>query len=146
MKLVKCRKCGTAVMTDDTLLETMVDEMNECNRLSRTTKDPSKRNSYLQQASQLKKMVTQIQHRTTEMETRKYSNLTTLARLKAFVVENNLMTWDQINEIEDKAIAESKLKDKKDSEDLEKIYGSYRNSMVNRTNKDTTARQAFKNI
>lgn len=145
MKLVKCRKCGTAVMTDDSLLENMVEEMNECNRKA-IRSDSAERHMYVQQASQLKKMIVQIQHRTTEMETRKNSNVTFLANLKTHVVQNGLMTWEQLDEIEDKARKDAALKDKKDSEAIEEIYGSYRNSMINRTNKDNTAKQAFKNI
>lgn len=146
MKLVKCRKCGTAIMTDDSLLENMVEEMNECNRLSRKAKTVQQRNAYLQQASQLKKMITQIQHRTTEMETRSRSGRILIGKLKQYVLENNLMTTDQIEKFEKDAALEVAIGNKKDGEVIESVYGSYHNSMANRTNKDTTARTALKGM
>lgn len=146
MRLIRCRKCGTTVTTDESLLENMIEQMNDCNENARNHKDRSARNSYIQQASQISKFISQIQHRTTELERRKIIKEYKLSGLSRYLKENNIMTQEEINEIYDIEEKKALIKNKNDEDDIKKLFGSYRNSMVNRTNRDSTANIAINNM
>ncbi len=144
MRLIKCRKCGTSVATDNTVLESLIGQMNSCSSAARKCK-PSQRNSYAQQAAQLGKLITQIQHRETMLEQRRSESLN-LKMLKGYLIENKLMSYEQLDEVERKANLENQKKIEQDEKAIQKLYGEAQNVTINRSNKDDTANNAFKRV
>ena len=143
MKLVKCRKCGTAVMTDDTLLESMIGTMNELNKLA--IKDKSNRPAYQQQVKQLTKMINQVMHRTSAIEMRKCLQSEKLSVLIHYLFENNLITMEKLDEIEIIAKERVKKKNAEDEAAIEALYGAYKSDFTfNKTKSDPTANRAIR--
>ena len=142
MKLIRCKKCGTVVSSSDTYLEQMILAMNECNRKA-LTGPKYDRNSYVQQAIQIRKMITHVQHLTYTMEERKATVLSELSEIVHYLRVNNLITDEKLNELRDIARHRAALKNKQEEEAIDKLYGNFENLFVNRTRSDTTANKAI---
>lgn len=146
MRLVKCKKCGTPIMMDSYIVEQMFIAMQECNEKARKSKNNIDKMSYLQEAKQISKMITQIQHRTTQIEERKTTYLCQLSALVHYIRENNLISDDVLSEIKDTAREQARIKNEADTKVIKRIYGEFENTMTNRSVKDTTANKALKNV
>ena len=71
MKLIRCRKCGAALVTEDALIERMNDTIHELNEKARHSKNGKIAKSYLAEAASVTKMMKGILHNTAQMEARK---------------------------------------------------------------------------
>ena len=70
MKLIRCRKCGAALVTEDALIERMNDTIHELNEKARHSKNGKIAKSYLAEAASVTKMMKGILHNTAQMEAR----------------------------------------------------------------------------
>ncbi|MBE6067967.1 MAG: hypothetical protein E7211_09790 [Clostridium lundense] len=146
MRLVKCRKCGTPIMLDNVIEENMFLAMQECNEKARKVRNVALKNSYIQEASQIKKMITQIQHRTTQMEERKNTVLCELSELVHYLRFNKIITDEKLNELRAIAREKAEIANKNDEDTIKKIYGDFESILTNRSKKDPTSYKAIKNL
>ena len=144
MKLIKCRKCGATIATDETFVQRMLDDINELSEKSR--KDKRNACSYLQQASAIKKIMTQYLHRTAQMDDKEMRLLYEHKVVIQYILENGLLSQEKLNELNE--IARKKFTEKKDSDQLEieRLYGAFDNIAINRTKRDPTERQALRGM
>lgn len=146
MRLVKCRKCGTPIMMDSYFVENMFEVMQEINEKARKTKNDTLRLAYLQQAKQIQKMITQVQHRSTQMEERKTMVTCEMSEIVNYIRKNNLVSDEKLDELRKIARERAKIKNTEEEKIIKNIYGEFENMMVNKTKKDTTANKALRHL
>lgn len=66
MNLIKCKKCGTPVVSNDLMIQRLLDGMEEANK--NAIKSKKHKGAYIQQASQYKQLIKSITHATTQLE------------------------------------------------------------------------------
>lgn len=145
MRMIRCRKCGTLVSTTTTVEERMMDEIKE----ERSLADKDKRNAsiHLANASMMQKYLTQIQHLNAQIEQRRVTCESEKHHLVHYLLDNNLISEEKLNELEKEAheIAEKQIR--KDEEEIERQYQEYARytgtMTTNRTKSDPTARKAI---
>lgn len=161
MRMIRCKKCGTMVASEDGLLERIMDEAREERRLaeeedSKANDFTSKANNLLiiakklnmsaknrrDNAKQLDKFANQIQHQTTQLESRKILKEKQMGVLAKYLLDNNIMTQDKLDELSEIAIIEAKEKEAEDQRQLDLLYKSYSDYTGNKTKKDTTYKKA----
>lgn len=145
MKLVKCRKCGATVMTTDTLLSEMQAEFNSLSNKAKRAKGGDKQ-IIVQQLSQLKKIMTQVCHSSTEAEIRKNNAYNELILLKKYLIDNNILSYEILDKIQKEAREQTKIKVEQDDKRISDIYGDFRNMFYNDTKRDPTADTALNSI
>jgi esterase/lipase len=138
VKIIKCHKCGASVVSEDTMIESMMGYMKECTDKARKTKN----NSYLQEASQIKNFITQILHRQTRIEDRTI-NKAFLSTLIVYIRTNNIIPDEKLNELENMAIEKAKANIEKDEKIIKQMYGDFESMLTNRTKKDPTSKKAI---
>lgn len=142
MRLVKCRKCGATITTDDTIAERMMDRIDELNALAR--KDPKNRTTYQQQASAVKKLMTQILHRTAALDEQNRRLIYEHKQLVHYVLDNGLVSKEKLIELDEIARVQATIADRNDEAEIRRLYGEFENITINRTKVDPTADQAFR--
>lgn len=147
MRLIRCRKCGAMICSQDTMVESMMAEVERLNKLAENDCKYNKgrlRNVYVQQSSQVYKMMKQIIHLTSQMD--EYSRLLSTEKgvLVHYLLQNNLITLEKLHELEAYAREKAKIADERDQKQIEAIYGDFRRETVNRTKADPTARKAIR--
>lgn len=138
MKLIKCKKCGATVMTDETLLSSMQAEYNELVKKSHRANGANK-NIIVQQLKHLNKMMVAVCHSSTESESRKFEAYNELNLLKKHIITNNLMDFATLDKIQDEARNLTKKKRAEDEKKIAELYGDFENHFCNRTKSDPTA-------
>lgn len=142
MRLIKCRKCGATICTDEAFQERMLDAIEECNKQARKNKKNA--NSYLQQAATYKKILSQYLHRTAQYdsELRRCKNENSV--LIHYLLDNDLITKEKLYELKDKGHERAAANDREDAKVIEQLYGQAKNPLFNNTKADPTARKAMK--
>ena len=140
MRLIKCRKCGATICTDETFVQCMLDRIEELGSLAR--KDKKNQGLYLQEAAAVKKIMTSYLHRTAQMDTDNRRVKNELSVLVGYVMENKLIPQEKLNELTQIARERAAKNDQKDAEEVEKLYGDFENMMYNRTKADPTYKKA----
>lgn len=140
MKLIKCRKCGATIATDETFVQRMLDDINELSEKSR--KDKRNACSYLQQASAIKKIMTQYLHRTAQMDNERGRLLYEYKTLVHYVLDNGLISQEKLNEINEIARKRFEEKNEQEQREVDRLYGAFENISINRTKADPTEREA----
>ena len=135
MKLIKCKKCGTPVASKDLMVQRLLDGMEEANKNAIKSKKRSEKTAYMQQAGQYKQLIKSITHTTTQLDERhRYLNAE-LKELVRYLVENEIMTYDEIGLIQDKAREKAKKGMEEDKKRLNKLYQDGYNELFNNTKK-----------
>ena len=146
MKLIKCKKCGTPIISNDLMLQRLLDGMQEANKNALKAKNGSQKNVYVQQASQYKQLIKSITHTTAQLEERhRYLNAE-LKELVRYLVENGIMTYDEIGLIQNKAREKAQKGMDEDKKKLNKLYQDGYNELSNNSKLDTTYNKAIKTI
>ncbi len=143
MKLVKCKKCGSTVMTSETLLTTMQEEYNSLIKKSQRAKGSDKQ-IITQQLSHIKKMMVAVCHSNSEMETRKNVAYNEVLLLKKYLVENNIVPQEMLDNIQSKARELARTKSLEDEKKIAELYGEFENHFYNRVKSDPTAKKVLK--
>lgn len=141
MRLIKCRKCGATICTDEAFQERMLDAIAECHKQAR--KDRKNANSYLQEAATYKKILTQYLHRTAQYDSDLRKERCEKGVLVAYVIQNGLMSQDELNELNDIARKREEENNRKDEKEIARLYGSLQNPLFNNTKPDPTAKAAL---
>ena len=135
MKLIKCKKCGTPVASKDLMVQRLLDGMEEANKNAIKSKKGSEKTAYMQQAGQYKQLIKSITHTTTQLDERhRYLNAE-LKELVRYLAENEIMTYDEIGLIQDKAREKAKKGMEEDKKRLNKLYQDGYNELFNNTKK-----------
>lgn len=148
MKLIHCKKCGAALVTEDALLERMNDTIHELNEKARREKNGKKAHSYLAEAASVTKMMKGIIHNTAQMEDRRITCQLEMAEIVNYLRKNHLITDEKLDEL--RAIAREKANERnlENQKELDRIYGNYRALYTpsNNTKADKTANTAIRNM
>lgn len=141
MRLIKCRKCGATICTDEAFQERMLDAIAECHKQAR--KDRKNANTYLQEAAAYKKILTQYLHRTAHYESDLRKEQNEKSVLVAYVLQNGLVSQEKLNELSEIGRERAAANDRKDAKEIERLYGQAKNPLFNTTKSDPTAREAI---
>ena len=146
MKLIKCKKCGTPIISNDLMLQRLLDGMQEANKNALKAKNGSQKNVYVQQASQYKQLIKSITHTTAQLEERhRYLNAE-LKELVRYLAENGIMTYDEIGLIQNKAREKAQKGMDEDKKKLNKLYQDGYNELSNNSKLDITYNKAIRTI
>jgi hypothetical protein len=143
VQLVKCRKCGATIMSTDTLLSNMQDEYNELNKRCQKAK-PVEKQILIQQMAHINRLMRQALHNSSELELRKSEAYYELKTLREYLINNNIVDYELLDKIRDKARVTAKEKVAESQIAINKLYGEFRNICSNNTKSDPTAREAIK--
>lgn len=146
MRLIHCKKCGSAIVTEDSLVERMQDYIAELNQKARKCKKYSDKCSYIQEASSVTKMMKGILHNTAQMQERKVTCNCELSEIVHYIRENHLVSDEKLDELRSVARGKAKLKNEQEQKEIERIYGNFQNlrTPFNKTKSDPTANAALK--
>lgn len=142
MKILRCRKCGTMITTQDNLMRNYLEEIKRLNALA--IKDRRNKPVYLQQASQLTKISNQILHATTQMEEHRRMLQNELNVLVAYVRENGLVSDDKLSELRDKGRERARKKAEEDEKLLEQLYGNFNSILGSSFRRDPVEKTVLK--
>ena len=142
MRLIKCRKCGATIATDETFVQRMLDDVNILSDKAR--KDRKNSSSYLQQAAAIKKIMQQYLHRTAQIDEESRRLRLEHKALVHYVLDNGLISQDKLQELDNLARKEFENKQREDQSVIERLYGDFENITINRTKNDPTERKVFK--
>ena len=141
MRLIKCRKCGATIATDEVFIQRMLDDINALAEKAR--KDKRHEAGYLQQAKAIRKIMQQYLHVTANMDTHKRRLTNELSVLITYIRENNLISDEKLAELTTLARERAAEKEKIEEERVAELYGGFENISINRTKKDPTEKQAL---
>ena len=144
MKLIKCRKCGATISTDETFVQRMLDDINALSEKAR--KDRKNAGSYLQQASAIKKIMNQYLHATANRDSFNRRLTNELSVLVAYIRENKLISDEKLAELTNTARQRAAEKEKADEEKVSELYRGFENISINRTRIDPTEKQATRGL
>ena len=137
MRLIKCRKCGATISTDETFVQRMLDAINELSEKAR--RDRRNANSYLAQAVAIRKIMQQYLHTTANMDSDYRRVLNEQSVLIHYLRENKLITDEKLNELNTIGRKRYEEKEKAAAERVAQLYGDFNNISINRTKRDPTA-------
>lgn len=139
MRLIKCRKCGATIATDETFIQRMLDDINILSEKAR--KDKRNCNSYIQQAAAIRKIMQQYLHTTANMDERRRELQCKLSILWNYVHDNNLIEEGKLIELMNKGEEIAQQRIKAEEERVNELYRGFENISINRTKADPTAKQ-----
>jgi len=142
LRLIRCRKCGTAISSFDNYFEQMILAMGELNQKALKCHG-SDRNLYLQQIAQLKSMIKQVQHLSGQIEERKTTVLCELSEIVHFLRENVVIADSTLSYLKEIGRKKAKIKNQQDEAKINAIYGDFENIFTNKTKRDETANRAI---
>ena len=145
MRLIHCKKCGAAMVTENALIERMNDTIHELNEKARHSKNGKIAKSYLAEAASVTKMMKGIIHSTAQMEERRITCVCELSEITHFLRTNNLVSDEKLDELRQIAREKAKIRNAENQKELDRIYGEY-NSLYtpfNNTKSDPTANKAI---
>lgn len=140
MRLIKCRKCGATIATDETFIQRMLDDINLLS--DRARKDKKNSQSYLQQASAIRKIMQQYLHVTANMDQHKRRLTNELSELINYIRSNNLISDEKLAELSTVARERASEKEKALEERVNELYRDFDNISINRTKRDPTEKKA----
>lgn len=145
MRLIHCKKCGAAVVTEDALIERMNDTIHELNEKARRSKHGGIAKSYLAEAASVTKMMKGIMHNTAQIEERRVTCHMEMSELVHYLRENNLITEEKLDELRQIARDKAKRRNEENQKEIDRIYGQYKSlyTPANNTKADPTARKAM---
>lgn len=146
MRLIHCKKCGAAIVTEDALIERMNDFIHELNEKARKSKDGRVAKSYLAEAASVTKMMKGIIHNTAQMTDRKTTCQLEMSEIVSYIRNNHLISDEKLDELRGIARGKAGIRNAENQKEIDKIYGKYKALYTpsNNTKSDNTARQAIK--
>lgn len=144
MRLIKCRKCGATISTDETFVQRMLDDINILSEKAR--RDRRNANSYLQQASAIRKIMQQYLHTSANMDEQKRELRCKLSILWNYVHDNNLIDEQNLFELMNEAERIAQERIKAEEKRVNELYRSFENISINRTKADPTERKGMRGV
>ena len=140
MKLIKCRKCGATIATDETFVQRMLADINALSEKAR--KDRKNANTYQQQAAAIRKIMQQYLHASANMDSDYRRLRNEMSVLINYIRENNLISDETLAELSNKARERAAEKERAEEEKISELYRGFENISINRTRADPTEKQA----
>ena len=144
MKVLRCRKCGTVITTENNYVEMMTAEINRLNSLA--AKGGKNRTVYQQQSAQLFKLMKQIIHISSQMDSEVRVLNNQKGVLVEFLIGNGIITYDELHELEAKGRKRAKAQDEKDAKELERLYGEAQSICREKGIRNSTENKALRNV
>ena len=142
MKMLYCKKCGAAVISDETLLQSILDRLEETQNQALHARSNAEKQVYMQAASEYKTMYKSMMHNITSREYAEAVIPYILRELIQVIKSRKLLTDAEIEQI----YADGKASAKKVQDHTRKmekeIYGDFE-SACNRSKGDPTANAAI---
>jgi hypothetical protein len=142
MRLIKCRKCGATIATDETFIQRMLDDINILSDKAR--KDRKNDKSYLQQAAAIRKIMQQYLHLTAQMDENRRRLLHEHKVLVRHVLDNGLVSQEKLNELNELARKAYEEAQRDNQRAINRLYGGFENISINRTKADPTERAGLR--
>lgn len=144
MKLIRCQKCGTVVISEETFLQNIMDAMEDTCRKARRAKYHSEKDALLQEAAEYRSMYKAFMRHLTERDRAAHN----VDAYKVSELYNALVRTGRMSTAEFQAICaagEEKARIRRDAEDkeLNAIYGCYE-TVCNRTMPSPTEKAAMR--
>ena len=145
MRLIHCKKCGAAMVTENGLIERMNDTIHELNEKARRSKHSGIAKSYITEAASVTKMMKGIIHNTAQMEDRRITCACEMAEIIHYIRVNNLVSDEKLDELRKIAREKAKQRNAENQKEIDRIYGVYQSSYTpfNNTKSDPTANKAI---
>ncbi len=143
MRLIKCRKCGATIATDETFIQRMLDDINTLSEKAR--KNTRFASSYLQQAAVIRKIMQQYLHRTAQMDEKCLRLLHEHKVLVRYVLDNGFVSQEKLQELNNIARKAYEERQLEDQAVINRLYGDFENIAINRTKADPTERDGLRN-
>ncbi|MGN0338638.1 MAG: hypothetical protein ACI4EE_14185 [Lachnospiraceae bacterium] len=145
MRLIHCKKCGAAMVTENGLIERMNDTVHELNEKARHSKNAQVAASYLHEAASVTKMMKGIMHNTAQIEDRKVTCHMELSEIVNYIRANGLVTDEKIDELRGIARKKAAERNEENQKEIDRIYGEYKSAYTpaNKTKSDPTASKAI---
>lgn len=141
MKMLYCKKCGTAMFADESLAQNVLDKINEAVDRARRC-PPRYRNAAIQEAAEYRSVYKALMHNITQKE---YAETVSPIILKALTEEikaRKLMTDEEVARIYDEGKALARKRKEVAEKEEARIYGTFKTT-CNRANSDPTADAAI---
>lgn len=145
LKLVRCPKCGTAIMGEQQFLQNIVDAMETENRRARNAKAYPVKRFHEHQAADYKQLFRSFTHHLTEKDRLRNESAPRYTALKTYVLSKGLMTAEELETVIKAADVKTAARLREEDKILNRLYGSF-DTISNRTQPDPTARAAIQNI
>lgn len=143
MNVLRCKKCGAAIVTDDVFFQRLLDRIDETTKKAEQCKNGSLRAVYIQEISTYKSMYKSYMHNLSKLEEMQNKDTYKLREIIRYIRDRELISEDQIKKIyelgEKRATENARLVKR----EISLIYGKF-DSMSNRTKADPTAEAAFR--
>ena len=142
--MLRCRKCGAAVISDESLIQTVLDLHEDAVRRAKYGQ-PKKRPGALAEAAEYKTMYKALMH---NISNKDYAEAVTPYVLKSFVDEikaRGLMTEAEIAACYDRGRKAAQVRKEQAEKEIRRIYGEA-HSAVGRAYHDPTADAAIAHI
>lgn len=148
MRLIHCKKCGAALVTEDALIERMNDTIHELNKKARRSRNGKIAKSYLAEAASVTKMMKGIIHNTAQMEERATTCQLELSEIVFFLRKNKLITDEKLDELQKIAREKARARNAETQKEIDRIYGTYKSLYTpsNNTKSDPTANKAISHL
>lgn len=145
MKMLYCRKCGAPVITDESLLQTVIDRMNDAVDRANKARNYRVRVTALAEVAEYKSIYKSLMHNITQKEYAESTAPIILKQLNTVIRERGLLTDAEIGEIYEQAKAVARAKREQAEQEIERIYGNFK-TVSNRAGSDPTADAAIASI
>lgn len=142
LRLMKCKKCGATICTDEAFVERALDKINYL--AAETVRDHRNKTIYLGQISTIKSIVKQYLHQTAQMDTDNRRLKNELNVLVHYVLDNNLVSQEKMNELNAIARKKAAINEEIASQEVERLYGQFENMFADKARKDPTERKVVK--
>lgn len=144
MQLIRCRKCGAVIVSDETFLQTILDTIEETNRRAQRC-HPSKRSLYLREAAGYQSMFKAFMHNLTQKQAAEYKHCYILSVMRKYLLDNNILSEEQIKALYDEGERKAELAKQRAEKEIRRVYGEYETAR-NRTMPSPTERAAMKHL
>ena len=144
MKLIRCQKCGTVVISEETFLQNIMDAMEEACRNARRAKFRAEQNALLQEAAEYRSMYKSFVHHLTERDrAANNSDAFKVKELYGALVRTGRMSAEEFQAVCKKGEERANARRAAEDKELNAIYGRFETA-CNRTKPSPTERAAMR--
>lgn len=145
MKMLRCRKCGTAVISDETLIQYVLDGYNEAVQNAARAKG-SQKSAALAEVAEYRSIYKALMH---NISSKDYAEAVTPYILNALVdtiKSRNLLTEDELAACYDKGKQTAQARKESLEKEVRRIYGEAQRISASPPYRDPTANEAITNV
>jgi hypothetical protein len=122
--MIHCQKCGAAIVSDETLLQRILDAMEETNRKARCGK-AKERNVFLQMAAEYKAIYKAVMHNITQRERAERETPYVLSELASHLISTGMMTAEEIEAIRIRGVQKAAVAYREADAEIQRVYGDF---------------------